>query len=464
MISRLGLWIARVFRGVVPDPFVIAVLLTVLTAALAVAFGDWGGRSVPERGAALLDSWRGGSGLWKLMDFAMKMCLILVTGHALADATVVRRGLRKLAGVPRTTAGAAAMVGFAACVCAVVNWGLGLIAGAILAREVGRAFRSRGQAVHYPLIVAAGYTGLMVWHGGLSGSAPLSMTSKVEAAKVLPASAMAGLGDVPVPLSASLFSGMNLVVTGGLLVIVPVMLALLAPKRAEDCASPPVGLDLAAGDEDGREAGPSTVPDRLERSALVMLLLALPLAAATWRFVQQRSLMEFGLNEFIAAMLMAGLVLHGSLRSYGKSAEEAAKGCAGIILQFPLYAGIMAMMEASGLARMMAEAIASAGGARLTPVLTFVAAAVTNLFVPSGGGQWAVQGPIALQSGMAAGVPMGKMVMSVAYGDQLTNMLQPFWALPLLAITGAKARDIVGYCAVVMVAGGVWIGVWLVLM
>lgn len=463
MISRMGLWIARAFRGVVPDPFVIAVLLTVLTGALAIGFGDWGGRSLSERGAALLDSWRGGSGLWKLMDFAMKMCLILVTGHALADAPVVRRALRRLAGVPRSTAGAAAMVGFAACLGAVVNWGLGLIAGAILAREVGRAFRSRGQKVHYPLIVAAGYTGLMVWHGGLSGSAPLSMTSRVEAAKVLPASAMAGLGEVPVPLSETLFSGMNLVITGGLLVIVPVMLALLAPKRAEDC------VELPGVDEDGAQrveamTGPRTMPDRLERSAVVMLLLAAPLGLATWRFVQQKSMLEFGLNEFIAAMLMLGLLLHGSLKSYSASAEEAARGCAGIILQFPLYAGIMAMMETSGLARMMAEAIASVGRDRLTPVLTFVAAALTNLFVPSGGGQWAVQGPIALQSGAAAGVPMGKMVMAVAYGDQLTNMLQPFWALPLLAITGAKARDIVGYCAVVMVAGGVWIGSWLVLL
>jgi short-chain fatty acids transporter len=88
---------------------------------------------------------------------------------------------------------------------------------------------------------------------------------------------------------------------------------------------------------------------------------------------------------------------------------------------------------------------------------------VVNLFVPSGGGQWAIQGPIAIESGLALGVPPRKMLMAVAYGDQLTNMLQPFWALPLLAITGLKAREIVGYTAIVMVVAGAWMALGLLL-
>lgn len=469
MIPRLGLAITRVFRAIVPDPFVLAVGLTILTFVLALAFGTWVDKSLAERALALLDSWRASSGLWKLLDFAMKMCLVLVTGHALADAPIVKRALRRLASLPRSGASAAAMVGFLACSAAVVNWGLGLIVGAILAREVGRAFRERGQSLHYPLVVAAGYTGLMVWHGGLSGSAPLSMTSKLEAAKVLPASAMASLGDVPVPLDQSMFAPLNLVITLGLLALVPIVLAMLSPREAALCIAPPEAItrDQASGDcelcePDTREK--LTFPDRLELSGVVMLALAIPLALTVWRFVQTKSLMEFGLNEFCALMLALGLILHGSLKSYAASAEDAARGCAGIILQFPLYAGIMAMMEASGLIATIANLIASAGGQRFTPLLTFYSAAVINLFVPSGGGQWAVQGPIALQTGLTTGVPLGKMVMAVAYGDQLTNMLQPFWALPLLAITRARARDIVGYCAVVMLAGGVWISIWMCVM
>lgn len=475
MIPRLGLAITRVFRAIVPDPFVLAVGLTILTFVLALAFGTWVDKSLAERALALLDSWRASSGLWKLLDFSMKMCLVLVTGHALADAPIVKRALARMASLPRSGASAAAMVGFLACSAAVVNWGLGLIVGAILAREVGRAFRERGQSLHYPLVVAAGYTGLMVWHGGLSGSAPLSMTSKLEAAKVLPASAMASLGDVPVPLDQSMFAPFNLIITLGLLALVPIVLALLSPREAALCVAPPEAItrDQSFGDADTSEHSPRdradtreklTFPDRLERSGVVMLALAIPLALTVWRFVQTKSLMEFGLNEFCALMLALGLILHGSLKSYAASAEDAARGCAGIILQFPLYAGIMAMMEASGLIATIANIIASAGGQRFTPLLTFYSAAVINLFVPSGGGQWAVQGPIALQTGLTTGVPLGKMVMAVAYGDQLTNMLQPFWALPLLAITRARARDIVGYCAVVMLAGGVWISIWMCVM
>ena len=128
-------------------------------------------------------------------------------------------------------------------------------------------------------------------------------------------------------------------------------------------------------------------------------------------------------------------------------------------MQFPLYAGVMAMMAASGLLAMFADAANAASTPTTLPLLTMASAAIVNLFVPSGGGQWAVQGPIAMLAGAQDGIPLGKMVMSVAYGDQLTNMLQPFWALPLLAITGVKARDIVGYTAIVMIVAAIWITV-----
>ncbi|MEZ6318590.1 MAG: TIGR00366 family protein [Phycisphaerales bacterium] len=159
-----------------------------------------------------------------------------------------------------------------------------------------------------------------------------------------------------------------------------------------------------------------------------------------------------------------GLLLHGSTASYVRAVEDGARGCAGVILQFPLYAGIMGLLAASGLIDTFSRTLADFGSSTMLPVMTFVSAGVVNLFVPSGGGQWGIQGPIALESGAAAGVSAGKMIMAVAYGDQLTNMLQPFWALPLLAITGVKARDIVGYTAVVMAAAAAWIALWLLVL
>jgi short-chain fatty acids transporter len=146
-----------------------------------------------------------------------------------------------------------------------------------------------------------------------------------------------------------------------------------------------------------------------------------------------------------------------------RAVERAAAGAAGINLQFPLYAGIMGIMGATGLTAVFATSLAAIGTGAILPLTTFVAAAVINLFVPSGGGQWAIQGPIAMRSAIDAGIDPAAMVMAVAYGDQLTNMLQPFWALPLLAITKVEARDIVGYTAVAMIAGGLWIALGLLL-
>jgi short-chain fatty acids transporter len=460
MIASLGLFISRVFRACVPDPLVIAVALTLITALVAMALGDFpsspGADSIGSKLIVLLDAWRGAEGLWKFLAFSMQMCLVLVTGHALAECPVIKRGIERLAAMPRSAAGAAAMVGLAAAMTALVNWGLGLIVGALLAREVGRSLHARGIPHHYPLIVAAGYMGLMIWHGGLSGSGPLSMTSIAGASKVLPAEAMSRLGAQGIPLTQTLFSPMNLVITTGLLVIIPVVLALAAPRRPGDMRPMPDAIAQPQPILPEQADAPSLV-DRLETSPVVAWLVGALVAAAMWRFGRVSSLQFMGLDEINAVMLGLGMVMHGSVRSYLAAAESAVRGCTGIILQFPLYGGIMAMAVASGLIGVVARGMAGAADERMLPILTFWAACVVNMFVPSGGGQWGVQGPIALEAATRAGIAPGTMVMAVAYGDQTTNMLQPFWALPLLAITGARARDIVGYTCLPMVASLIWI-------
>lgn len=454
MISRLGLALSEFFRRTAPDPFVLAVLLSIITAILAFTLGDFPAQ--PEdtgRIAWLLDAWRSDRGLWAFLAFSMQMCLILVTGHALAASRPMRRAIDALATLPRSAPAGAAMIGLVAAALGLVNWGLGLIAGALLARAVARSMHARGIPAHYPLLAAAGYMGLLIWHGGLSGSAPLSVTTEAGAAKVLPAEAMARLGGAGIGLEQTLFSPMNLFVCAGLLVLIPGALWLLTPKQGE--AIRDITAFAPAEEPDAPLAAPTTAPEWLERTPILAWLLALALIIALVRFGGAAGLTSLGLNEVNMGMLALGLIFHGSLASYGRAVEEGARGCAGIIVQFPLYAGIMGVLGASGLIRRFAEAIAQ-GGETGVPVLTFLAAAIVNFFVPSGGGQWGIQGPIALEAGAAVGVAPGKMVMAVAYGDQLTNMLQPFWALPLLAITGAKARDIIGYTAVVMVVAGAW--------
>jgi len=467
MVARLGALLSKFFAKTAPDPFVIAVGLTLLTAILAVTLGFSDQATVGGKANAMLDSWRGSDGLWKFLAFGMQMCLILVTGHALAASRPVRRMIDSLASMPRSAAGAAAMVGFFAIVCGLINWGLGLIVGALLAREVARSLRSRGIRAHGGLLAAAGYTGLIAWHGGLSGSAPLKMTSQAEAVSVLPASVVESLtvdgvfGGVS--LSETVFSPMNLFVSGGLLVIVPLVLWMLTPRASGDGVDEIVEMQVTDDVEwrDLDEGRLNGFPDWIERSPIVVWVLAIGLLAGFWRFASVSSVLKVGPNEINMVMLALGLILHGSVRSYVDAAEDGARGCSGIILQFPLYAGIMGMGVSSGLVADFSHWIGTLATETTAPLVTFVSAGVVNLFVPSGGGQWGIQGPIALSTGAEVGVSPGKMIMAVAYGDQLTNMLQPFWALPLLAITRVKAREIVGYTAVVMVVAGGWMAVGL---
>lgn len=476
MISRLGLAISRAFYRICPDPFVIAILLTVLTAILAMVYGSYPPEKsdMLKRSEALLDWWRADTGLWKLLAFSMQMCLVLVTGYALAATKPVRHMIQSIAGWPRSTASAAVLVCIIACLTGLLNWGLGLIVGALLALEVGRSLTKRGIAVHYPLLAAAGYMGLLVFHGGFSGSAPLTATTVAGARRLLPESAIALLGN-GISLDRTLFSPLNLFVTGGLIVLLPLLFWRLAPRQpaemhrfvephraalAQAAVLPDESCPTLPG---AGPAGGFSLPDLLDRSALIVWLVAAPLLLALVRYVQVNGILSVQLNEINVLMLALGLILHGSPRAYMNAVEHGARDCAAIIIQFPIYAGIMAMMQDSGMAARVTAKFTAIGDAHTLPALSFAAATLVGLFVPSGGAQWGLQGPIALQSGAAAGVDPAAMLMSVAYGDEVANMLQPFWALPLLAITGVRARDIVGYTAIAMAVAWIWMALGLLL-
>lgn len=464
MIARLGLILSHTIGRCIPDPLILALGLTVLTAVLALIFG-YDGLDRQETAMLLLDTWWS-TGLWKFLQFSMQMALILVTGYALADSPVIRRLLGRIAQLPQSPGQAAALVGFVAAVTGLVNWGLGLIVGALLARDVGRSMEARGRPSHFPLLCAAGYVGLLVWHGGLSGSAALKSSTLDEAKDLLGDGLMARLGTMGfadgIPLSDTTFSTMNLVVSGGLLIIIPLVLWLLAPSSSE-CRS----LSQVDAHPMPEETGGAITLNESwgPVGTLFSITVAAALIAGFLIFLSDdaRGIMRLGPNQFNALMLGVGLILHGSPIAYARSIERAARGCAGILIQFPLYAGILIMLRDSGLMADIAQFASDMSSETTLPLFTFVSAGVVNFLVPSGGGQWGVQGPIAIQSAMESGVSIPKMLMAVSYGDELTNMLQPFWALPLLAITGVKARDIVGYTAMVMVAAGIWMAIWLLL-
>jgi len=431
VIERTGAAFASFAERWVPSPFVFALLLTAITFVLGVTWL----RAAPLQ---VLDGW--GDGFWEFLSFGMQMSLVLVTGHALAMSGFVSRGIGRLADIPRGTRSAAALTGFVSVVVSLVHWGLGLVAGALLAREIGRSAVRRGLSVHYPLVVAAAYAGFLAWHGGLSGSAPLTVATSGHFLE----------GEIGViPVARTLGSPLNLAMSAMLLVAVPLFAALLAPRSGERAAPAEVLAD-AASREDERSSTPA---GRLDHSALLAISVAIVGLVYVGRQFAARgfSALDFNLVNF--TFLFLGLLLYRSPAAYGRAIAGGAKEVSGILLQFPFYAGILGMMKATGLLTRMAE-LATLAGPKLFLVSTFLTAGLVNLFVPSGGGQWGVQGPVVVDAALRLDVPVERAVLALAYGDEWTNMLQPFWALALLGVTRLEARDIVGYTTLIMLLTG----------
>jgi len=448
MIARLGGVLSRWSARVMPDPFVLALLLTLAVAGLGAWRLSVGAPLGDGIGWTLLAGWFDGFSGPGGLAFALQMCLVLVTGHALALSPPVQRAVRRIAAIPRSSAQAAALVSVVACGAAVVHWGLGAIVGAFLAREIGRHARERDLHLHYPLLGAAAYAGLAVWHGGLSGSAPLSVAQEGHFA----ADAIGVL-----PVSETLLSLRNYVITGGLLLALPLLFALLTPKEGDFVPPDP---DQLAPAPPRVKLPADTVPAWLQETPAVGWVLGgggLAVVLAAW--ITGRVSLDLNLMNLV--FLFAGVTLQGSLRAYVEAVADGAKGAGAIILQFPFYFGILGLMKAAGMIDWISQSFVELASDATLPVLGFFSAGLVNLMVPSGGGQWAVQGEVLLGAARDLHADPGAVVMAFSYGDAWTNMLQPFWALPLLGIMGLRARDIIGYTAVACLLIGVLVPVLL---
>ena len=423
-------------RRALPAPFTIALLLTGVAFVLPLLF-------VPETPGLLqvMGYWH--QGFWELLAFSMQMVLILVLGHTLALTPQAQSFIDALSRLANTPAKAAALTGLAALATGFLNWGLCLVFGAILARKLAERAQAKGMALNYPLVAAAGYSGMMVWHGGLSGSAPLVVAGKGHFLEEL-------IGVVPV--SETLFSGLNLAVTASLLILAPTGLYLLGKRAPATPHLLPKTNPTAAPEQ---SQAPAEGAEKLDRSRLTgtgagLIITGYSLYLA---FMSESGLAFLDLNYINFLLFGLCLLLHGSIDRFLLAIQQAVGGASGIIIQFPFYAGIMGIMKYSGLIVVLANAFINNASPEMLPWLSFISAGLINIFVPSGGGQWAVQGPVISQAALGLGVPVEAVIMALAYGDGLTNMLQPFWALPLLGITGLQARDILPYTLLVLLMG-----------
>lgn len=197
---------------------------------------------------------------------------------------------------------------------------------------------------------------------------------------------------------------------------------------------------------------PSTPAEKVENSRLPTLILGALGAFYLIDMIVGGG--KIGLNAVNFTFLVLGLLLHHSPAMYLSALNRAITDVSGIVLQFPLYAGIMGMIVQSGLAVSLSEWFVSISTEQTFTLFTFLSAGIVNFFVPSGGGQWAVQAPIVIPAAEALGVPLKNAAMSVAFGDAWTNLVQPLWVLPLLGVAGLGLKDIMGYCTVMLLWTG----------
>ena len=428
--------IVRLFTNLVqkylPDPFVFAIILSIIIFGLSVCL-------TPHSPVEVIGMW--GKGFWNLLGFTMQMALVVVTGHALASTTIVKKWLVGLASIPKSPAGGVMLVTFIGSVACIINWGFGLIVGAMLAREVAR----RIPKSDYPLLIASAYIAFLTWHGGFSGSIPL-----LAATAGNPLEKTIGL----IPLSETLFTKMNIFITLSLVIALPLLTRYMLP--AENMR---VSIDTELLKEDNisvqkKLAADAPLSQKLEESRILAVIVGLAGFSYLGVYFVEKGL-KIDINTVNLIFLSLGILLHKTPMAYARAIALATKSVAGILIQFPFYAGIQAMMEHSGLGGMVTDWFILIANKHTFPLFAFLSSGVINFAIPSGGGHWVVQGPFIMSAAQNIGADNGKAVMAIAYGEAWMNMAQPFWALPALAIAGLGARDIMGYCIISLFFSGI---------
>lgn len=417
-----------------PDAFVFAIVLTLVTFVMTVGLAG-------ETPAAAVEIW--GLGLTGLLSFIAQIALTLICAHALAHTDLVGTVLDRLARLPRSAAQGYFLVAAVAGAGSLIAWSLGLVVGGLIALRVARVARQRGVDMHYPLLVASAYGGFVVWHMGYSSSSALFVATPGHTLE-----AVTGI----IPVTETIFAPWNLLLAGVTVLAVAGLCAAMGPERCR----------TYAGEADEpvaprRDPAPETPGQWLESRRSLSLLMG---GVVLWFLGLWFADRGFSLTLDIVnwSFLGLGLVLARSPVHYVRLIGDASRTVGPIVLQYPFYAGIMALMTGTALVSILSGAFVSVSTPDTLSFWAFLAAGVLNFFIPSGGGQWAVQGPIFIDAARELGVAYPHIVMAVAYGDQWTNLIQPFWTIPLLAVAGLNMRAIMGYCFVVFAATGLLFG------
>jgi short-chain fatty acids transporter len=424
-LASIGLRLSDWFERWFPDAFALALLAVAIVFAATIATG-----STPAQAAQWF-----GSGFWDLVAFTMQMSMIIVTGYAVASSAPVYAVIRRVAAFPKTGRGAAAYVGLFSMLASLVSWSFSLIFSGLLAREV--THRVRG--ADYRAIGAAAYLGVgSVWALGLSSSAALIMAAPAS----LP-DAIEGISGT-IPLSQTLGLWQSILIAALLIVCSMAVSYYSAPPAAQARGMEEMGVAYEPATRDvGRIEKPGEWLEYSPLLTIVICTLGFGYLAREVATLGPGILLE--LNHYVFTFLMVGLLLHWRPRSFVQAIAAAVIPVGGVLIQYPLYAGIVKMMTESGLATQMAHFFVAISTQSTFPIMIGIYSAFLGLFIPSAGGKWLIEAPYMLEAAKSLEVHLGWVVQTYNATEALANLIHPFWMLPLVGILGLKARDIVGY-------------------
>ena len=444
LLARISTSLVYVFEKAVPDPYVFAVGLTILTSLLALAL---------TRNTTLGSIGVGWyNGVFNIFTFAFQMVLILVTGYALASSPAVHSVLERLASIPKTPRDAVSLTIVIGMLASWTNWGFGLVTAGLLAREIAKRVR-----IDFGWLVAAAYTGFVISTEGVSGSIALSQATPGSILNLVEKTTGHSL-----PLTQTIFTRFNLIPIIALFVLLPIIFRYTQPSEADAVVVDPERLKAEdKGKKTVERAG--TLGSWLDHAWILNVLLFAVGALALGQHWHQSGF-SFDINSVILIFLLLGLLFHWRPIAYVDAVKNAARVTGPLILQYPLYGGIMGIMTATGLAAVISKAFIGFSTANTLPFWTYLSSLVITLFIPSGGGHWAVQGPFVLPAAKALGASMAGTTMAVAMGESVANMIQPFFALPILAIAGIGMRRMMGFMVITFLIAFVAFGASLLLL
>jgi short-chain fatty acids transporter len=433
----LGERLSRFTQRWIPDSWVVCMLLTVVAIALAIAGA---GASLNQ----VVLAW--GAGMWSLLELAMQFTIALVAAHACVSSRPAYRLLDRLAAIPDPDrpVQAVVLVGLYSLITAYFNWALSLVASALFVPFVCR----RNPNTDVRVLIAAAYIGLgSVWHGGLSGSAPLILATPNNPL-LAPATGQPVI-DRLLPVTETLFVPFNLVFLVVIGAAALLTVVVLHPRRDVFTLTPDRLQQILPVPPEA-EARPSTPAGWLDSfrgwTLFAAILIGYPLGhslvtrgfGATWT-----------INSYNMVFLIGALLLQGRPTNLVRAIVQGAPTTAGVILQFPFYAGIFGIINNTGLGSWLGELFVRIATVETFPLIVYLYSGFMNLFVPSAGSKWLIEAPYLLPAARELGVSATTTVLAYAYGDSTTNLIQPFWAIPLLAVTRLRFGDILGYTGLV---------------